>query len=74
MGTWGVGSFDNDDALDWADGFANAPGIDLIEEALSAVSEMGDDEMSEADDNWIEDSTPEEWHKALSELSGRLAS
>jgi len=134
MGTWGVGSFDNDDALDWADDFANAPSLDLIGEALSAVSEMDEDEylevtesgaaiaaaevvaalngkpsadlpddiaawvkpqgtlaspelvslalsalkridrMSEFDDNWIEDSTRQEWHKALSELSSRLAS
>ena len=37
MGAWGTGSFENDDAMDWADDFCEAPGIEIILGALTAV-------------------------------------
>ena len=37
MGAWGTGSFENDDAMDWADDFCEAPGREMILGALTAV-------------------------------------
>jgi hypothetical protein len=41
MGTWDAGSFDNDDAADWANEFTDAPSRVLIEDALKAVTQIG---------------------------------
>jgi Domain of unknown function (DUF4259) len=37
MGAWGAGSFENDDAMDWAYDFCEAPGRERIVGALTAV-------------------------------------
>lgn len=39
MGSWGVGSFENDEATDWLDGFAT-DGASAIRTAIDAVLEM----------------------------------
>ncbi|MEM1056699.1 MAG: DUF4259 domain-containing protein [Bacteroidota bacterium] len=39
MGTWGPGSFDNDDALDWLAEFENATSTEPIIDALLTVVE-----------------------------------
>jgi Domain of unknown function (DUF4259) len=39
MGAWGIGSFENDDAADWIDDFAEDPGLDYVLDALTAVVE-----------------------------------
>ena len=37
MGAWGVGSFDNDDAADWAYELEESEGTDLLEATLDAI-------------------------------------
>lgn len=37
MGAWGPGSFENDDASDWADDLEGSSGIGMIKEALKTV-------------------------------------
>jgi Domain of unknown function (DUF4259) len=37
MGAWGLGTFENDDALDWAAGFRHAPSARLLRDAFAAV-------------------------------------
>lgn len=39
MGAWKAGSFDNDDALDWVNDFADEPSREFIEITLKAVIE-----------------------------------
>lgn len=39
MGAWGVGSFENDDALDWAYKLEKAPDFGVVRSALEAVTE-----------------------------------
>jgi hypothetical protein len=34
MGAWGAGSFENDDALDWASELAGSSGVAAVEDAL----------------------------------------
>jgi hypothetical protein len=41
MGTWGVGPFDNDNALDWADGLKDKSDLSYIEAALDKVLSSG---------------------------------
>jgi len=43
MGAWNSGSFENDDALDWAGPFSDEPSHKLIEAALKDVTEIGDE-------------------------------
>lgn len=43
MGAWSHEAFGNDDALDWVHGLEEVDDLSLIEEALSAVTEAGDD-------------------------------
>src|SRR5437868_15092915 len=50
MGTWGSGSFENDDASDWIADFCDDPDKELIPDALSTVAEMDADEYLEAPD------------------------
>ncbi len=49
MGAWGHGSFDNDTALDWASALLDSEGLEVIEDALVAVSELADGEYLDAD-------------------------
>jgi hypothetical protein len=37
MGAWGPGSFENDDASDWADDLEGSSGLGMIKEALKTV-------------------------------------
>ena len=48
MGAWAEGSFDNDDAGDWMGDLENAEDISVLEEAFSAVNELGTDDYLEA--------------------------
>lgn len=43
MGTWGLGSFENDDAGDWADALTRSKDASLIVETLRIVAEWGDE-------------------------------
>ena len=43
MGAWEVGSFDNDDALDWVSEFTPAPNVRCIQATLQAVTQVGDE-------------------------------
>lgn len=43
MGTWGVLTFDNDSACDWASGLDKVDDLSLVQEAVDAVTEAGDD-------------------------------
>lgn len=47
MGAWGTGSFDNDDALDWAFGLEDADGDELLQAAFEATS--GDEDLESPD-------------------------
>jgi hypothetical protein len=40
-GAWGTGSFENDDALDWAQGFEAKPSMSAIVAALEAATGTG---------------------------------
>ncbi len=42
MGSWGIGSFENDNAADWIDDFAEDPGLDYVLDALTSVVENDD--------------------------------
>lgn len=49
MGTWGAGTFDNDDAMDWVGDFADSQDDRLIVDSLKAVGrELTADEYLEA--------------------------
>jgi hypothetical protein len=48
MGTWDIGSFDNDQAMDWAADLTESDDLSLIEEALG-VDERTLDECSGVD-------------------------
>jgi hypothetical protein len=39
MGTWGAGPFQNDDALDWVGGMAQAEDLSALESTLDAVGD-----------------------------------
>ena len=43
MGAWGIGAFENDDALDWLGDFCDEPDEESLKEAFAAVNENGDD-------------------------------
>lgn len=45
MGAWGVGSFDNDTAVDWTYGLESARDLLYVEAALDAVLQAGDAEL-----------------------------
>jgi hypothetical protein len=38
MGAWGIGVFDNDDAVDWVSKLANADSSDVLSGAIDAVT------------------------------------
>lgn len=46
MGAWGIGVFDNDDAVDWVTELASADSSDVLSEAIDAVTNA--DEYLEA--------------------------
>lgn len=47
MGAWNSGSFDNDDAWDWIGNFGEKPGLPIIMQALTTVTEFGEDDYLE---------------------------
>lgn len=47
MGAWGVGSFENDDAMDFI-AELQAGGISVVRDALQEVAELGTDDYLEA--------------------------
>lgn len=47
MGAWEMGSFDNDDAMDWVGDFTDEPTANLIEKTLKAVTDSGDEYLEE---------------------------
>lgn len=49
MGAWGVGTFQNDAALDWLDAFAEQ-GPSFVTQTLSAVVSAADDAYLESED------------------------
>ena len=49
MGTWGHGSFENDDAMDWLQEFESG-GAGAVESAFEAVTSLSDGDYLEAPD------------------------
>lgn len=50
MGTWGTGTFDNDDAWDWVNEFCDGPqgpGLPVVVEALTTAADYPADEYLE---------------------------
>ena len=45
MGAWGIGSFDNDDALDWVIELEASDDLSVIQEALQDVIALADDTL-----------------------------
>lgn len=43
MGAWGIGNFENDDALDWLGDFADEPSEQSLRDVIAAVNEADDD-------------------------------
>ncbi|MFN0098801.1 MAG: DUF4259 domain-containing protein [Gemmatimonadaceae bacterium] len=43
MGTWDVGSFDNDDAADWAFELEECGDLSVIEDAIASALDAGED-------------------------------
>lgn len=43
MGTWGMSTFEDDDACDWLADFRDSPSIDMLDETFDMVLEIGDD-------------------------------
>ena len=50
MGSWDVGSFDNDTAADWSYGLENATDLSYVEETLDRVLACGERDEVSADD------------------------
>jgi hypothetical protein len=44
MGAWDVGTFDNDNALDWVHEFLDNPGLDALRDALDLAIAVEDNE------------------------------
>lgn len=42
MGAWGIGSFENDDAMDWARELEESRGLKAVKRALREVVDTGD--------------------------------
>lgn len=49
MGAWGVGSFDNDDALDWVISLEKSEDLSVVIKALDAVTEVSEDYLDASD-------------------------
>ena len=52
MGAWDVGSFSNDDAMDWVADLSNDPSLDLVCSALSKIT-SADNLETEGPECWI---------------------
>jgi hypothetical protein len=50
MGAWGVGSFENDDALDWLAAFREHPDEASVRETLTLIGEAEEDSFLDAAD------------------------
>jgi hypothetical protein len=81
MGAWGVGSFENDDAGDWAyrleevdewvAAHAITPPAELAQQAIAVIDRILAP-PSELLDLWIESGFEPEWRAAVAELRGRV--
>lgn len=49
MGAWGVGSFDNDDALDWVISLEKSEDLSVVIKALDAVTDVAGDYLDASD-------------------------
>jgi hypothetical protein len=49
MGTWGVNSFDNDNAADWVWELEEADDLSVVEEAIERVLDCGDELVESPD-------------------------
>src|SRR3982074_844158 len=49
MGAWGVGSFENDDAMDWVTGLREGPGDNILREALAPITSAEDQYLQAPD-------------------------
>jgi len=49
MGTWGLGSFENDDALDWLIDLESASDTSILRDTLFLVNESKDDYLDASD-------------------------
>jgi hypothetical protein len=49
MGAWDVGTFENDDALDWVHEFLEDPGLDALRDTLDLVVSLDEAEYVQAD-------------------------
>ena len=49
MGTWGVGSFENDQAGDWVLDLEESTGFEFLEQTLRKVTSLGDEYLEAAD-------------------------
>ncbi|MBA3452841.1 MAG: DUF4259 domain-containing protein [Deltaproteobacteria bacterium] len=45
MGSWGTGAFDNDTACDWSNDLLDAEDLSFVQDTLSSVHELDDDEL-----------------------------
>ncbi len=45
MGAWGTGAFDNDTACDWSNDLEDAEDLSFVQNTLSVVHELDDDEL-----------------------------
>jgi hypothetical protein len=50
MGAWGVGSLENDSALDWLGFFEDQPDLGLLESTFAAVADAEEDDYLEVDE------------------------
>lgn len=49
MGAWGIGNYENDDALDWAYDLEQTQDTTLIIESLETITEHGDEYLEDPD-------------------------
>ena len=49
MGAWGVGTFDNDTACDWAYSLEEAQDLSIVSDALSRALDVGDEYLDSDD-------------------------
>ena len=52
MGAWGLGSFENDDALDWVIDLESTSDMTLISDTLSVVNESEEDYLDASDSSF----------------------
>lgn len=49
MGTWGTGSFENDQASDWVYDLEESEGLPFLEQTVEAVAALGDEYLEAPD-------------------------